>query len=48
MGRACLGAAIRALHLVAHWVGLGYVKPEDVRDHIIQSLAFQPVVYPTS
>ena len=34
------------VNLIAHWVNLGYVKLEDVRDHILQSLAFQPVVYP--
>jgi len=33
-------------NLIAHWVNLGYVKLEDVRDHIIQSLTLQPAVYP--
>ena len=33
------------VNLIAHWVNLGYVKLEDVRDHILQSLAFQPTVY---
>jgi len=32
-------------NLIAHWVNLGYVKLEDVRDHILQSLTLQPVVY---
>ena len=32
-------------NLIAHWVNLGYVKLEDVRDHILQSLALQPIVY---
>jgi len=34
------------VNLIAHWVNLGYVKLEDVRDHILQSLAFQPTVHP--
>ena len=34
------------VNLIAHWVNLGYVKLEDIRDHILQSLAFQPTVYP--
>jgi len=34
------------VNLIAHWVNLGYVKLEDVRDHILQSLAFQPTVDP--
>ena len=33
-------------NLIAHWVNLGYVKLEDVRDHILQSLTLQPAVYP--
>ena len=34
------------VNLIAHWVNLGYVKLEDIRDHILQSLAFQPTVHP--
>ena len=34
------------VNLIAHWVNLGYVKLEDVRDRILRSLAFQPDVYP--
>jgi len=34
------------VNLIAHWVNLGYVPLEDVRDHILQSLALQPIVYP--
>ena len=34
------------VNLIAHWVNLGYVKLEDVRDRILQSLALQPTVYP--
>jgi len=34
------------VNLVAHWVNLGYVELEDIRDHILQSLAFQPTVHP--
>ena len=33
------------VNLIAHLVNLGYVKLEDVRDRILQSLAFQPIVY---
>jgi len=33
------------VNLIAHWVNLGYVELEDVRDHILQSLAFQPTVH---
>ena len=35
------------VNLIAHWVNLGYVKLEDVRDHILQSLigTFQPTVH---
>jgi len=29
------------VNLIAHWVNLGYVPLEDVRDHILQSLALQ-------
>jgi len=32
-------------NLIAHWVNLGYVKLEDVRDHILQSLTLQPTEY---
>ena len=49
MGRNHLKAVMRVLYLgnlVAHWVNLGYVELEDVRDHILQSLAFQPTVHP--
>ena len=34
------------VNLIAHWVNLGYVKLEDVKDHILQSLALQPTVHP--
>jgi len=34
------------VNLIAHWVNLGYAKLENVRDHILQSLALQPTVYP--
>ena len=34
------------VNLIAHWVNLGCVKLEDVRDRILQSLTFQPTVYP--
>ena len=34
------------VNLIAHWVNLGYVKLENVQDHILQSLALQPTVYP--
>ena len=34
------------VNLIAHWVNLGYVKLEDIQDHILQSLAFQPTVHP--
>ena len=34
------------VNLIAHWVNLGHVKLEDVRDHIIQSLVFQSTVHP--
>ena len=33
------------VNLIAHWVNLGYVKLEDVRDRILQFLAFQPTVH---
>jgi len=33
------------VNLIAHWVNLGYVKLEDVRDHILQSLVLQPAVF---
>ena len=35
------------VNLIAHWVNLGYVKLEDVRDHILQSLigTFQTTVH---
>ena len=32
------------VNLIAHWVNLGYVKLEDIRDHILQSLILQPIV----
>ena len=34
------------VNFIARWVNLGYVGLEDVRDHILQSLALQPTVYP--
>jgi len=34
------------VNLIAHWVNLGHVKLEDVRDRILQSLTFQPTVHP--
>ena len=34
------------VNLIAHWVNLGYVKLEDVRDHILQSLTFQRTAHP--
>ena len=34
------------VNLIAHWVNLGYVKLEDIRDRILQSLIFQPTVHP--
>ena len=33
------------VNLIAHWVNLGYVKLEDVRDHILQPIIFQPTVH---
>ena len=33
-------------NFLAHWANLGYVYAEDVRDHILQSLTFQPTVHP--
>jgi len=33
------------VNLIAHWVNLGYVKLEDVRDRILQSLTLQPTEY---
>ena len=30
-------------NLIAHWVNLGYVELEDVRDHILQSLTLYPI-----
>jgi len=33
------------VNLVAHWVNLGRVGLEDVRDRILQSLTFQPTVH---
>ena len=32
-------------NLIAHWVNLGYVKLEDVRDRILQSLTTNPTVH---
>ena len=32
------------VNLIAHWINLGYVKLEDIRDHILQPLILQPVV----
>ena len=34
------------VNLIAHWVNLGHVQLEDVRNHILQSLAFHPPVHP--
>ena len=34
------------VNLIAHWVNLGHVRLEDIRNHILQSLALQPTVYP--
>ena len=34
------------VNLIAHWVNLGYVQLEDVRDRILQSLTLQPTVRP--
>ena len=34
------------VNLIAHWINLGYVKLEDIRDRILQSLAFQPTAHP--
>ena len=34
------------VNLIAHWVNLGYVQLEDVRDRILQSLTLQPTVLP--
>ena len=34
------------VNLIAHWVNLGCVQLEDIRDHILQSLIFQPTVHP--
>ena len=34
------------VNLIAHWVNLGHVQLEDVRDRILQSLTLQPTVHP--
>ena len=34
------------VNLLAHWVNLGYVQLEDIRDRILQSLIFQSAIYP--
>ena len=34
------------VNLIAHWVNLGCVQLEDIQDHILQSLIFQPTVHP--
>jgi len=34
------------VNLIAHWINLGHVQLEDVRDRILQSLTFQPTVHP--
>jgi len=34
------------VNLIAHWINLGRVRLEDVRDRILQSLTFQPTVHP--
>ena len=33
------------VNLIAHWINLGYVGLEDVKDHILQSFIFQPTVH---
>ena len=33
------------VNLIAHWVNLGYVKLEDIRDHILQSLTLHPTLH---
>ena len=35
-----------SVNFLAHWVNLGYLCVEDVQDHILQSLTFQPTVCP--
>jgi len=34
------------VNFIAHWVNLGFVPLEDVRDHILQSLTLQSTVHP--
>ena len=34
------------VNLIAHWINLGCVQLEDIQDHILQSLIFQPTVHP--
>jgi len=34
------------VNFIAHWINLGFVSLEDVRDRILQSLTLQPTVYP--
>ena len=34
------------VNLIAHWVNLGHVRLEDVRDHILQLLTFHPTIHP--
>ena len=34
------------VNLIAHWVNLGYVQLEDVRDRILRSFTFQLAIYP--
>ena len=33
------------VNFLAHWVNLGHLDVEDVQDHILQSLTFQPTIY---
>ena len=33
-------------NLIAHWVNLGYVRLENIRDRILQSLTMYPTVHP--
>ena len=34
------------VNLIAHWVNLGHVRLEDVRDHILQFLTFHATIHP--
>jgi len=35
-----------SVNFLAHLVNLGYLSMEDVQDHILQSLSFQPTAHP--